>query len=106
MTIQQQLLDDLDAVFDAGLTIEITHTYNGGGSNETLKVFFDNPYQPGLSRDEVESQNPSILVQTADAGNIDRNSEFTILSTTYYVVENQSDNEGVTRIIISQDAIS
>lgn len=106
MTIQQQILDDLDAVFDAGLTIDITHIYNGGASNETLTVFFDNPYQTALSRDAVESDNPAILVQTVDAGNIDDASSFTILGTTYYVTENQGDDKGVTRILISQDQIS
>lgn len=104
-TIQQQLLDDLDAVFDAGLTIEITHTYNGGGSNETLKVFFDRTYEAAFPEGSIESANISILLKTSDVGNITKDSTFTIQGTTYYPIENQGDEDGVTRIFISVDQI-
>jgi hypothetical protein len=103
VTIAQQILDDLDSVFDAGLTIEIIHIY--GQNSETLKAFFDRPYQRALAGDEVETINPSILIRTSQASNIDRDSEFTILGTKYYITEIEADNEGVTRIILSEDQI-
>ena len=103
MTIAQQILNDLDSVFDAGLTIEITHTYDQ--NNEILKAFFDRPYQTALTGDEIETINPSILIRTSEASNIDRDSEFTILGTKYYITEIEADNEGVTRIILSEDQI-
>jgi len=105
MTIQEQLLDDLDAVFDDGLTLSITHTYNGGASQETLKVFFDRSYEAAFPEGSVESANISILVKSSDAGNITRDSTFTVSGTTYYPIENQGDEQGVTRIFLSEDQI-
>jgi len=110
MTIKQQILDDIDAVFDAGLTLSITHTYGiteeePDGTDETLKAFLDMPYERALSNTEIESASPSILLKTSDIGNIDSDSEFTINGTTYYYAEKETNQEGVTRIYISEDQI-
>jgi len=100
MTIASQILDDLDSVFTAGLTIDAVHV--NGITNETLKVFFDRNYARVLSPNEIESERPSILVKTQDTAHIDRASVFTILGATYYVAEMESDFEGVTRIMLSE----
>jgi len=106
MTINEQILSDLDAIFTDGLTIDITHTYNGGESSETLKAFFDRSYGVALQEGVgIESASLSILIRTSEVGNIDRDSEFTIQDTTYYVIENQGDDQGVTRILISEDKV-
>ena len=101
MTIQSQILADLVSVYNAGLTIDAVHV--NGAINETLKVFFDNNYIKVLGTNEVESNRPSILVKTADSGNINRSSTFTISGVTYYVAEDEPDNEGVKRIYLTQD---
>lgn len=102
-TIKQQVLDDLDAVFDAGLAVDITHV--NGATNETIKGFFDDPYQTGLVGDaEFNNPAPAIFIQTADCGNVDENSEFTISGTVYYVIEIEPDNEGMKKINLSKDS--
>jgi len=103
MAIQTQIISDLDAIFTDGLALDITHTYNGGGTSETLKAFFDNPYDRALARDDVAASRPSILVRTSEVGNIDTGSEFTISGTTYYLTEPENDQDGVTRFYISED---
>jgi hypothetical protein len=101
VTIQSQILDDLDAVFTAGLTIDAVHV--NGATNETLKVFFDHNYGRVLGTNEVESEAPSILVKTEDSAHIDRASTFTISGVTYHVAETESDYEGVIRIKLTED---
>jgi len=101
VTIQSQILDDLDSVFAAGLTIDAVHV--NGAINETLKVFFDRNYKRAMSPNDVESGAPTILVKTEDTTHIDRASVFTILSVTYYVAEMESDEHGVTRIRLTED---
>ena len=76
MDIKTQIITDLDAIFMDGLALDITHKYNGGGSSETLKAFFDNPYDRALARDDIAASRPSILVRTSEAGNISKGSEF------------------------------
>ena len=105
MTIQTQIITDLDAIFTDGLALDIIHTYNGGGSSETLKAFFDNPYDRALARDEIEASRPSILVRTSEAGNIAKGSEFTISEVTYYLTESENDQEGITCFYLSEDQI-
>lgn len=106
MTIQTQIITDLDALFTDGLALDITHTYNGGGSNEILKAFFDNPYDQALARDDVAASRPSILVRTSEAGNIVKGSEFTISGTTYYLTEPENDQDGITLFYISEDRVA
>jgi len=101
MTIQSQILDDLDSVFAAGLTIDAIHV--NGATNETLKVFFDRNYARAMAPNEVESESPTILVKTEDTTHIDRASVFTILGATYYLAEMESDDHGVTRIKLTED---
>jgi hypothetical protein len=101
VTIQSQILDDLDSVFAAGLTIDAVHV--NGSTNETLKVFFDRNYARALGNGEVESESPTILVKTEDTAHIDRASVFTILGAAYYVAEMESDFEGTTRIRLTED---
>lgn len=108
MTIQSQILDDVDSVFAAGLTIDAVHV--NGLTNEILKVFFDRNYARALGNNEydqavsiVESESPTILVKTEDTAHIDRASIFTILGASYYVAETESDFEGVTRIKLTED---
>ena len=106
MTIQTQITADLEAIFTDGLALDITHTYDGGDSSETLQAFFDNLYDRALGRDEIEASRPSILVQTAEAGNIAAGSQFVIAGTTYYLTESENDQEGVTRFYVSEDQIT
>ena len=101
MNIKEQITTDIDSIFASGLTIEITHNYSS--TQETLKAFFNNPYETALSKDEIESTLPGILVKTSTAGNISRESSFVINSKTYYVAENQGDQAGVTTIVLSED---
>ena len=102
-TLKQEILDDLDAIFDGGLTLDITHV--NGIVNETIKGFFDNPYSTGLvGEGDIENPNPSILIKTEDSGNIDEDSNFTILGVVYYPGEIESDVEGVKKITLSKDA--
>ena len=102
-TIREQVVNDVNAVFDAGLAINITHHY--GASQETLKAFFDIAYQPSFEGAlPVENAVPRILVKTATAGNITKNSSFTINAVTYYVSAITTDNEGVIEIFLSEDS--
>ena len=103
--MKTQIITDLDAIFTDGLALDITHTYNGGGSSETLKAFFDNPYDRALARDDIAASRPSILVRTSEAGNIAKGSEFTISEVTYYLTEPENDQDGVTLFYISEDQI-
>lgn len=106
VTIQQQLTDDLDAVFDYGLQINITHV--NGAVNETIKGFWDPEYSRLLEEGgvAVESDKPSILIRTSEAGNIDRDSTFTIDSVTWYPLEVESDQHGTQRIYLSKTQVS
>ena len=101
MNLKEQIIADVDSIFVPGLTIDITHHYSS--TQETLSVFFDNPYESALSKDEIESALPEIQVKTSVAGNINHDSSFTINSKTYYVAENKGDNEGITVIVLSED---
>jgi len=105
MNIRTQIITDLDAIFTDGLALDITHIYNGGGSSETLRAFFDNPYDRALARDDIVASRPSILVRTSEAGNIAGGSEFTISGSTYYLTEPENDQEGTTRFYLSEDQI-
>lgn len=101
-TIQQQILDDVDSVFDAGLTLDVVHV--NGATNETIKAFFDNPYSTGLVGDgDIENPTPAIIIKTSDSSNIDKDSHFTILGTVYYPIDIEPDEHGVRRVTISED---
>jgi hypothetical protein len=100
-TLAAQIVADLDAVFDAGLAVNATHTYNG--NEETLKVFFDQPHDLILEGGgDISAALPQLLVETADAGNITTASTFTISGTVYYVLDKQPDLHGVTLIYLSE----
>ena len=106
-TIQQQLENDLDAIFNGGLQIIVTHIY--GSDQEQLRAFYDPEYSKlfeGSGQAAVESVRPSILIRTSQAENIDHNSSFVINSITYYPLEIESDNHGLKRIYISTDQVN
>lgn len=101
-TLKQQLLDDLNQVFQAGLETVATHT--NSATVETINVLFDRVHEMTFENGlEVSTQQPQILVQTADAGNVDRDSVFVIESVTYYVLEIQPDEHGTQRILLSRN---
>jgi len=102
-TLQQQILDDLDAIFNGGLPLDVSHV--NGETSETIKGFFDNPYSSGLVGDgDIENPTPTIFIKSSDSGNIDENSNFTISGITYYPVEIETDVEGVKKITLSKDS--
>jgi len=102
-TIREQILNDVDAIFAAGLAVDITHHY--GSSQENLKAFWDDSYQPSFDGTlPVANALPRILVKTSVAGNISKTSSFTINSTTYYVDAIMVDNEGITELTLSEDS--
>jgi len=101
-TLKQQLLNDLDNVFQAGLQVAATHT--NGETVETINVFFDRVHEMSLEGGlEVSTQQPQILVQTADAASVARDSVFVIESVTYYVLEIQPDDNGTKRILLTRN---
>lgn len=102
MTIQEQISADMDEIFEDGLAIDATHTYDS--TQETIKVFFDNPYQVVSGPIEIESALPAISLRTSDMTNVTKQSTFTILGTTYYVAEIQNHDYEVTKIILSEDS--
>jgi hypothetical protein len=105
-TLQAEQLADLAVIFDsgnAGLALDITHTY--GGSSETLAVLFDSPHGTGLPEySEVSESDPQVMIRTSDIGNISLISTLTINGTVYYVIEIQPDQNGVTTILLSEDS--
>jgi hypothetical protein len=101
MNLKEQITADVDSIFIPGLTIDIIHHYSS--TQELLTVFFDDPYETALSKDEIESALPEIQVKTSVAGNIDHDSSFTINSKTYYVAENKGNKAGITIIVLSED---
>ena len=102
-TTREQIIADVGSIFEAGLAINITHHYDA--TQETIKAFFDETYQPGFDGVlPVENAYSRILVETADAGNITKASSFTINATTYYVYAIQLDDEGVTEIILTEES--
>jgi hypothetical protein len=101
-TLAETILADLETVFDGGLAVNATHV--NGATNETLRVIFNNPHKTGLEGwGEISSAGPGILIQTADLTNVDRDSTFAISGTTYYVIEIQPDQDGITTIWLSED---
>ena len=100
MTLLSQITEDAEAIIEGGFSQEITHIY--GEESETLDAIFDNPHEVALD-DRVTSSLPSILVKTSAAGNIDQDSSFTISGTTYYAMEIQPDDFGMTKITLSED---
>ena len=106
VAIQQQILNDLDAVFLDGLQIDVIHT--NGSTIETIQAFFDPEYSRLLEAGgiAVESDKPSILIRTEQADNINHSSSFEINSVTWYALEIESDNHGVKRIYLSKDQVS
>jgi len=102
MTISEQIASDLEEVFNDGLTVDAVHGY-GESSTETLKVFFDHPYDSTeIFNAGAENAQTRIQVQTADMTNVTSASTFTIGGVTYYVSEIYDDKEGVTQIAISE----
>lgn len=100
--MQNLINSDLAAVFTEGFTVEATH--QNGATNEALRVLFSNPNRPGLDNlAEVSGSSPSLLIQTADMVNVDRESTFTINSVVYSVIDIHPDQSGVTRIFLSED---
>ena len=106
MTVKSQISADLSAIFTDGLQTSITHKYNNGANQETLNAFFEHPYQTALSEGrDAESSLPSILLKTGDTANITRQSEFIIEGETYYIIEKESNVEGITRINLSKTKV-
>jgi len=95
---------DVDSIFSGDFAQEITHHY-GESSTESIQGIFMDPYESmELSGVAVESALPSVLIKTSQAGNVDRESSyFTIESTTYHIVELENDDNGITKIYLSQD---
>lgn len=100
-TLSDQIKSDLTNILSQDFGESITHHY-GESSEESLNVIFDRNYYGMFEGVTVESAAPSILLRTADAGNITKSSSFTISSTTYYVYEIQQLNDKTTRIILSE----
>lgn len=102
-TIQEQILNDIDAVFNAGLSVDVLH--ENAPISETIKGFYDNPYSSGLvGEGDIENPTPAIFIKTSDSGNIDEGSKLTIAGVDYYPVEIETDVEGVTKITLSKDS--
>jgi len=95
---------DVDSIFSGDFARTVTHHY-GGGSTETIRAIFTNPYERiQLGAVEIESATPGILIKTSESGNIDRDtSYFTIGSTTYHIIEMGIDEDGIIFINLSQD---
>ena len=100
MTLLSQITEDAEAIIVDGFSQGIIHIY--GAESETLNAIFDNPHEVALD-DRVTSSLPGILVKTSEAGNIDTDSSFTINGTTYYAMEIQPDDFGITKITLSED---
>ena len=101
-TLKQQILNDLDNVFQAGLQTAAQHT--NGATVETINVLFDRVHEMTFENGlEVSTQQPQILVQTADAASVARDSVFVIESVTYYVLEIQPDDNGTKRILLTRN---
>lgn len=100
MGLRDHIASDLAAVFAQGVAIAATHA--NGEVNESVRVIFDN--ERAVTNDEmISTSRPSILIETAAAGNVDEASEFTISGTTYYVADILPDDEGVTAIDLTED---
>lgn len=104
-TLQETILADLESIFNGGLAQDVTHV--NGATNETLRGIFNNPHALGFAGAdgyvEISAAAPALLIQTADAGNIDKASVFTVAGVTYYLTEQQPDQQGVTLLILSKD---
>ncbi len=98
--LTDQITNDLSAVFDEGLTLDITHNY--GASSESIKVFFDRPFN-AVFDGMVESNIPNILVQESESTNITKASTFTINGTTYYIIAIELSHSGVNKYFLSED---
>jgi len=96
---------DIDSIFAINSDFVIPATHVNGAVNETLQVLFDRSRELLLEDDmALSTAQVSIQVRTADMTNIDRDSQFTIESELYFVLEIQEDVEDVTLITLSQDA--
>lgn len=106
MVLRDLIGADVATIFTAGgFTVTATHNYNGGASNEDLEVLFDAPYDSVLGEDrELESARPQMLLPRANAGNIASDSNFTINSILYYIIETRDTaNDDIIQYILSED---
>lgn len=101
MSLAATISSDLATIFEDDFTISALHQY--GAENETLKVFFDPKSELALSGAVVISeQSISISIRTAQAGNVTKDSQFTINNTAYNVFDIGPDIEGVTKIDLTE----
>jgi hypothetical protein len=109
-SIPQNFLADLDAIFNSPLAVDVQHINAGNGINETLRAFYDTEYEilfdnRGFSTGiEISSETPQILLRTAEAANVQTDSQFVIDGETFYVFDLQPDLHGVKRILLTKDA--
>lgn len=100
MTISSEITSILEEIFDTSLAIDVTHTY--GVNSETLRAFFDQPYDSSTPFNTgFENASTTLLLQTADMTHVTSSSTFTISGTVYYVSEIYEDVNGTTKIAIS-----
>jgi len=96
---------DIDSIFAVNGDFVIPAIHVNGAINETLQVLFDRTREILLESEmALSTAQISIEVRTVDMVNIDRDSQFTIESELYFVLEIQEDIEDVTLIILTQDA--
>ena len=102
MSVQDQILSDINAIFSDGLTVDCIH--DDGVTQTTIKVFFDQPFVELFGETVIESATPSILCKTDDLAqlNLTRSSIFIIDGTSYSINEIENDQNGVTRIHLSE----
>ena len=105
MSIVSTISRDVDFIFAVNSDFVIPAIHVNGAVNETLQVLFDRTRELLLESEmALSTAQISIQVRTSDMVNIDRDSQFTIESELYFVLEIQEDIEDVTLIILSQDA--
>lgn len=102
MGLSEQITTDLEKLFAEDLAIDVVH--QNGQTQETIRAFFNIPQETLLEGIlNVNSARPEILIQTSDMTNIDLDSSFTIAGTVYKPLEISPDEEGITRITLSED---
>lgn len=102
MSLSDIITQDIAAIFSGDYAIQATH--DNGPVNETFNVIFDRPAVRALENFEpVQSNDPFIYMAAADAANVDKNSQFTISGTVYYVRTIENNHQGILKIFLTED---
>ena len=82
MSLSATITSDLKTLYDSDAAIDVSHSYSG--NTETIRAFFDvKPQQAFSDAVIISEQETMIKVREATAGNITKDSTFTIESTVY-----------------------